>query len=208
MNRSEGSVLKKFIMTLANLKKTAYHHYDNSMSSLPKFIFYSVFNRNTFILFGTELDKELPSYPLELEFRIVKLKPDELSDFRTGKNLPREFYCDQIHRVTTCYLVLHGDDIAYIHWVYFKGDSSRFLNLSDGVAELNYITVLPKYRGRGLMGKMVSYISHDLQKSGYKKVVSVIHELNPPAIRAIKRAGWRELGRIRTFGPFNKKMSV
>ena len=150
----------------------------------------------------------MPSYPLEREYRIVKLKADELSEYRAGKNLPREFYCDQIHHVTTCYLTLHGDDVAHIYWVYFKGDSSRFLNLSNGVAELNYNTALPKFRGRGLMGKMVSYISHDLQKSGYKKVVGVIHELNPPAIKSVKRAGWRELGRIRTFGPFNKKIDV
>ena len=208
MNRSKGSVLKKYIMTLASLEKIAYHHYGNSISSLPKFIFYSLFNRNTFILFGTELDKELPPYPIEREFRIVKPTADELSEHRAGKSLPREFYYDQIHSVTNCYLVLHGNDIAYINWVYFKGDPSRFLNLSDGVAELNYNTALSKYRGRGLMRKMVSYISHDLQTSGYIKVVSVIHELNPPAIKSVKRAGWRELGRIRTFGPFNRKIDV
>jgi GNAT superfamily N-acetyltransferase len=201
-------MLRKVIFTLRNLKKTAYHHYGNNVISIIKFFYYSVLKINTFIILGTELNVELPPYHLEPEFVVIKPTLEELSKLRQGKDLPREFYYDQIHGVKTCYLVLHGDEIAYIHWLYFKGDHNRFLVLSDGVAEFNYNTTLPKFRGKGLMAGMMAYILRDLQKEGYKKAVGVIHEKNIPAIKSAKRAGLKELRRIKTWGPFNKKIKV
>jgi GNAT superfamily N-acetyltransferase len=201
-------MVRKFIFTLRNFKKTAYHHYGNSVLSLPKFFYYSVLKINTFILFGTELDIELPPYHLAPEFRVIKPTLEELNKFRDGKDFPREFYYDQIHGVERCYLALNGDEVAYIHWVFSKGDYSRFLILSDGVAEFNYNTTLPKFRGRGLMASMMAYILRDLQKEGYKKAVGLVHDMNIPAIKSVRRAGLNELRRIKTIGPFNRKIKV
>jgi ribosomal protein S18 acetylase RimI-like enzyme len=204
----EGGMKSKFILTITNIKKVAQHHYGNGVTSLPKFFYYSMLNINKFILLGTELDVELPPYHMDAEFSIIKPTLKELADLRRGKDLPREFYYDQIHGVKRCYLALHGDEIAYIHWLYFKGDYSRFLKLSDGVAEFNYNTTLPNFRGRGLMASMMAYILRDLQKEGYEKAVGVVHERNEPAIKSVKKAGLRELQKIKTLGPFNRKIKV
>jgi L-amino acid N-acyltransferase YncA len=80
--------------------------------------------------------------------------------------------------------------------------------LSEGVAELNYNTTLPEFRGRGLMSKMEAYILRDLQKQGYRKAVGVIHEKNIPAIKSITRVGFREIKRIKTMGPFSRRIKV
>ncbi len=201
-------MITKLIFTLTNFKKTAYNHYGNNWLSLPKFIYYSLFNINTFILLGTELDVELPPYHIDPKFSIIKPTLKELADLRRGKDLPREFYYDQIHGVKRCYLALQGDEIAYIHWLYFKGDHNRFLKLSDGVAEFNYNTTLPNFRGQGLMASMMAYILRDLQKDGYKKAVGLANEGNIAAIKSAKKAGLRELQRIRTIGPFNRGIRV
>lgn len=207
-SKMRSTFLAKFIHTLKELRKTAYHHYGDHKSSLVKFLYYSLFNINTFIVFGTNLDNSLPASDLEEDFRIIKPTEAQIYDLRKGLNLPREFYYDKIHGIRRCYLVLFGNEIAYIQWVYVKGDPNRFLSLSEGTAELNYNTTMPGFRGRGLMGKMMIYISRDLKEQGYKKVVGVIHEKNPPALKSAEKAGWSEITKIKTFGPFNRKHHI
>jgi len=201
---------RKFLITLMNFRKTAYHHYGNKLSSILKFIYYSVFGVNTFVVVGIGLnvETELPHYPLDPEFKVLKPSLEELNKLRAGENLPREFFYDRIHGVRRCYLALCRDEIAYIHWVYLKGDYNRFLKLSDHVAELNYNTALPKFRGRRLQTKMLGHILRDLQKEGFKMVVGVVNKNNPASLKGAKRAGFKELGRIKAIGPFNRKISL
>jgi len=123
-------------------------------------------------------------------------------------DLPREFYYDRIYNAKTCYLAFKDDKVAYIHWVLFKGDYSRFLNLSDGVSELNYNTTLPEFRGHSLATKMMAYISKDLKQIGYKKLMGVVHEFNYPQNKSMIKAGFNELTRIRALGPFNRRLAV
>jgi len=202
------SLKTKILLTVSNFRKTAYHHYGNNHSSIIKFIYYSLINVNTFIVVGIDLDGELPAYNLEEGFEVIKPTIEELDKLRGGKDLPREFYYDQIHGIKNCFIALYENEVAYIHWIYVKGDPNRFLILSDGVAELNYNTALPKFRGKRLQSKMLGYIFEDLRKRGFKEAVGVINEKNPPAIKGAKRAGMEEIGRIRTLGPFNRKFRV
>ena len=132
----------------------------------------------------------------------------ELAFLRQGKILPREFYYDRIHGVKKCYVTLCEGVPACIHWVYLKGDYNRFLKLGDGVAELNYITTLPRFRGRGVMAETLVHILLDLKKQGYQKAVLVMNAENPPAIKSALRAGFVEWGSIKTFGPFNRKTRI
>jgi L-amino acid N-acyltransferase YncA len=155
-----------------------------------------------------ELDKELLHYPLNPEFRFIKPSLEELSRLREGKDLPREFYYDKIHGVKTCYLALHEEEIAHICWLYSKGDYNRFFVLSDSVVELNYATSMPKFIGRGLLSQVLAYAFRDLKREGYKKVVVLIHEKNIPSIKSFTRIGYREISRIKTIGPFNRKIRV
>ena len=202
------SNLKKFRVTLNNFKKTAYHHYGDSPLSYFKFIYYSGLRINTFIVYENDLARELPPHDLDSEFEVIKPSLEELRNIRIGKNLPREFYYDQLLNASTCYLAFCEGELAYIHWLFFKGDHSRFLILSDGVAELNYNTTLPGFKGRRLSAKMMAYISKDLQNSGYSKVMGIIHERNIASIKCILLAGFRETGRIKALGPLHRKMKI
>jgi RimJ/RimL family protein N-acetyltransferase len=139
---------------------------------------------------------------------VVKPSLEELERIREGKELPREFYYDRIYHTKTCYLVFKEDELAYIHWVLFKDDYNRFLILGDKVAELNYNTTLKKFRGDKLSAKMIAYICEDLKKAGYLKAMGVIHEFNPPSIQAAEIAGFKKVGKIRAWGPFNLKVKV
>ena len=199
---------KKLLLTIKDFRKTAYHHYGNSPLSYFKFVYYSGLRINTFIVFENDLARELPPHNLDPEFEVIRPSLEELRSIRIGKNLPREFYYDELLNAKTCYLAFCNGELAYIHWLFFSGDYSRFLILRDGVAELNYNTTLPDFRGRRLSAKMMAYISKDLQDSGYEKVMGVIHEFNPPSIKCIKQAGFIEIRRIKALGLIHKKLTI
>jgi ribosomal protein S18 acetylase RimI-like enzyme len=201
-------MFKKLIYTIKQFSKTARHHYGDSPLSYFKFFYYSGIRLNRFLLFEADLSSPLTELPIEPEFSIKKPSVVELDIIRRGKDLPREFFYDKLLGTSCCYLAYYETELAYIHWVFFKGDYSRFLSLGDGVAELNYNTTLPRFRGKHLSAKMMNYICHDLQRSGLKKVVGVIHELNYPSIKCIEQAGFTRIGTIHAIGPFHKKLQI
>jgi len=190
------------------MKKTSEQHYGTGVWSLFKFAYYSGLCRNTFIVFSMNLDQAVRPHELDSRFSVLKPTAEELDRLREGKDLTREFFYDRMHGVRHCYLVMCGDEIAGIHWVYVKGDPNRFLKLNEGVAEVNYLTTTGGFRGNGLMGKMMAYSANELRNEGYRRLVCVIHQKNEPAIRNALWVGLREVGRIRTFGPFNPTMPI
>lgn len=197
----------KLYRTGRELKGTAVHHYGDSNASISilKFLYYSFFRVNTFILYEISLKEELQGHGMGSEFNILKPTTTELDGYRKGLNLPREFYYDEIHGVKNVYLVFCGDEIAYIHWVYLSGDPNRFLRLSSYTAELNYNTTLSKFRGKGLMNKMMRYINLDLKDRGFSKACGVVNADNLPAVKSMERAGFKIHSRIKAVGPFNSK---
>ncbi len=145
---------------------------------------------------------------IDPEYTLLIPTMEQLRKIRTGKELPREFYYNDIHRVETCFLLMAGDDIAYIHWVYKKGDYSRFIKFKDGTAEINYATTLPKHRGRKLSAKMFSFTSKFLKNLGFKKVIVVCNENNPAVIKTFLMAGFKEVARITAYGLLNKRVHI
>ena len=103
---------------------------------------------------------------------------------------------------------MYGEEPAYIHWIYVRGDTNRFLKLGDGVAEVNYITTLPEYRGKKLMANMMIFAMNDLKRMGYKKLVSVVNTLNPPALKSMLAAGFKEVRKIKTLGYLSRKYTI
>jgi len=210
MNRLStlNRVIIKFFVTVKNIKKIAYYYYGETPLSLLKFLYNSGLRINTFIVYENDLTRELPEHNLDPGYRVIKPTLDELAKIKEGKELPREFYYDDIFNAKTCYLVFKENELALIYWVLFKGDYSRFLILGNKVAELNYQTTLPKFRGNHLMEKMTAYISRDLKEAGHKKLMAVPNEYNYPSIKSFERTGFKKIAIIKTLGPFNRKIMI
>jgi len=199
---------KKLAHTIRNFRSIAYHHYGRSPWSYVRFIYYSLFRANTFLVFERDLRRELPDVELPPGIEIASPSLEDLGRLREGRDLPREFFCDQLHDARTCCVGFCDGEIAYVHWVYSKGEYSRFLNLGQDVCEINHVTTLPSFRGRRLSMTMLERASRSLQRAGYKKVVLVVHENNVAFIKNLERLGFEKTTRIRTIGPFNRKVSV
>jgi hypothetical protein len=200
--------MNKIFKTLGEINKVAKHHYGDNSYSLLKFIYYSFLHVNIFKVFEIKLDNRLVEPgPIISEFKVITDLAD-LKKLRKDNDLPREFFYDEMHNISNFYMLIQGDEIAYIHWYYIKGDKSRFLSLDDYVAELNYNTTLPKFRGKGLMNHALRYILIDLKKKGFKRVCGVVNKENYPAIKSTIRAGFSEIAEIKAIGQFNRKMKV
>jgi hypothetical protein len=173
-----------------------------------RMMYHSALRVNTFVLFERALDDVSSPVRLPPEYKVVRPTTEELEKIRSGRELPREFFCDRFHGVKHCYIVMHGAQPAYIHWIYAKGDANRFLRLDDRVAEINYITTVRQFRGKGMMTTMLLFTMNELKRMGYKKVVSVVNTLNPPAVKSMRAAGFMEAREIRTLGFFNRRYVV
>jgi hypothetical protein len=198
-------MINKLYFTITNIRKTAYQHYGPSPFSLLKFIYYGLFRVNMFILFENDLKNEIPAYKIDNKFTLLMPSIIELDEMRKGKDLPREFYYDKIHNVKKCFVVTCDGEMAYIHWVYFKGDHNRFLKLEDFSAELNYAYTQERFKGQGLYKYTIAYSTQYLKSVGYKKVIGICHIENYPVIKTLTNIGFREKKRFIAIGPFNGK---
>lgn len=191
-----------------HLKQTVYSTYGSGFRAWFNYIYYGLFRINIFRILQVNLEEVLDS---EIELPGISFCSPTISELdlmRSNKNLPREFFCDKFQQVSKCCIAKVGDELAYIHWIYFPGDFSRFLRLKENSAEINYVITLPDYRGRGICTRAIMYSMVQLKKLGVKKILTVVHDENVASIKSFKRAGFSELTKIISFGHFNKKYNT
>lgn len=197
-----------FFRQLRCLQTTVNTDYGEGLCAWLNFFYYSLFRINTFCVFRIFLDSWNSSTDNLPGVLFCNPTSDELRELRLGKSLPREFFCDQFQKVNHCCIATVNGEIAYIHWVYLKGDHSRFLKLGDDSAEINYVVTLPEYRGRGISTAAFKYSNSKLKILGIKNLLAVIHNENVASIKSFTRAGFVETRKIISIGPFNRKVDV
>jgi len=173
-------------------------------------IYSNYFHILTFILYKRELDDGFSGIMLDGDYRCVEGNLDMLDKLRKERDdLPREFYIDQTHGGRLFYLVYSRDELAYIHWVFRKGEYSRFFDIKDeSTVEFNYNITLPKFRGNRLEAKTMNYICEDLRKKGYKRAVGAVSVGNVLSIKGMNRTGLKEFKRVKSYFSFVKKRKV
>lgn len=201
--------ISEAVQFLRMLHKTVLSQYSGPVPvKYWNFFYYTFFRVNVFNIYCFDLTRQAPE-PLPMEgIQVLQPTLEELAALRAGRDLPHEFYYDQSHGLTTCQIAVKGGEVAYIQWICQAGDASRFFRLGEGVARITNVTTLPAFRGQQLMTKMFSFTLPVLQEKGYRKVVSAIHSENVASIKSILRAGYRQIGSVRTVGRFNRKTVI
>lgn len=148
------------------------------------------FKINNFIIFFRDL-----SIPIikknRLDVDIIKMSAFEIKQLRENFNdLPFEFFCDESHGFTHCYVAFIGNNPAAIHWLVVPGERSRFLHLKEGDVELNYTVVLPRFRGKRIAEHLMEYIIHDAARNNHKRIFCVAHVSNIPQYKPMLRLGF------------------
>lgn len=188
------------------LKESIESLYGNGILSYFKFIYISFLRCNVFLIMNMDVTKYESN--MNLEGFSYSQDIEILKRFRSDKNLPKQFYMDELKGLKRVCIVLKGNDIVHIHWVVFSGDFSRFLMISPGHAEINYALTLPEYRNFKIFRKALCITLESLKKNNINFVFGVTHSDTIASIKVLESIGFRTCGRIRTFGQFNLKKST
>lgn len=192
---------------LRHLRETVRTTYGGGITAWGNYLYYGLFRINRFKILKADLSGPLTAEATpRLSFSHPALP--ELDEARSRRELPREFFCDRFHKVGGCCIGRFDGELAYIHWLYYRGDYSRFLNIGPESAEINYVLTLPEFRGHGISTKAMLYSLARLRKEGIKSVFAVVHEENVASIKSFIRAGFTECGDLVSFGQFNRKVPV
>jgi len=152
---------------------------------------------NRFILFRRRLDNPFPELLRRDNVLVKQITLQKLKEIRKNNSkLPEEFFCDIFEGGKTCFMGSVDEKVAHIMWVFFPEGRSRFFNLKEGEAEINYAVTLPEFRGLNLYLQTVKSINNWLRENQYKWLYGAIHDKNVNAIKAIEKCGFTKIGGI------------
>jgi len=161
---------------------------------------------NRFLLFRRELDNPFPEVSQRDDILIKQISVQELQKIRENHpKLSEEFFCDIYEGAKTCFVGFVDGKVAHIMWVFFAGDRSRFFNLEEKEAEINYAATLSQFRGLNLYPLTVRSISKWLKENEYRWLYGAIHDKNINAIKAIGKCGFEKIGKIRHISVWRPK---
>lgn len=200
--------LSGLMRQLLFLKTTVRSTYGKGTKAWARFIYYSLFRVNKFIIMRFNLDDQKIAESTLPGVSFSHTHQNEIASHRVMDKLPREFFCDLFHKVSNCCLGTCNGAPAYIHWIHYQGDFSRFLKIGSDAAEINYVITLPEFRGHGISTAAVCYSLSVLKEQGLRQVFAVVHEDNIASIKSFVKAGFEGIGSTFSFGLFNWKVSV
>jgi len=169
-----------------------------------RWVYYGYLTVNKFIVFYKDLQNSFSWPRYDSSIKLLRISLEDLESLRhEHKILPIEFYCDITHRFNTPYIALVNGKVAAIYWLVYPGEASRFLELGDGDVELNYSTILPEYRGRGLAQLLMAYIIESCKEQNLKRMFGVVNVSNIPQYKPMLRLGFEPVEVLTHFG-FNR----
>lgn len=202
--------MKRFhhINKLRYIKNRVHTLYGHGARAWFYYIYYGLFRLNKFMIFRVDLGNSGDAFTEQGDVTYLFPTIDELDLLRSKENLPREFYCDKFQKVSTCCVAKVDGELAYIHWIYFTGDFSRFLKINNYSAEINSVFTLPEFRGRNISTGAFKFTMRQLKLKGVKNMYAVVHEENIASIKSFARAGFIEIGTVFAIGSINMKTKV
>lgn len=97
-------------------------------------------------------------------------------------------------------MALCGDEVAGLIWIYRDDTVSRLFRFGEGATKINNGCVLPTYGRGGLFTSVLVHSSGWLSAHGYRTVyAAAVHSTNAPSRRAIRSAGFHEIGSVWSF---------
>jgi len=154
-----------------------------------------------FTLFKKQLDKNVNYEDTKSIYDYCIGDISILNQYREkNHSLPREFYIDRTHNANEFYLGYYNGHLAQICWVFSKGEYSRFFSIKNySTCEVNYLTTLQDFRGKGDSAKIINYICNQVKSRGVEKVVGGIASTNVLMIRGMESIGFTPFKCVKTY---------
>ncbi|MCP4180506.1 MAG: GNAT family N-acetyltransferase [bacterium] len=175
---------------------------------------------------GLKLEQEKQAYTLENDFKSIDI-PDRLN-FRTLGEVGVKSFTEAIKMVTNGTLdredslevkdlgadqaatnyfnILKDIDYNQARWNLAYNSENKLIGLivpqkfTDETGAINYIGVLPEYRGKGYVNDLLAKGTSILKTEGIKQIIADIDVKNTPLAKALSRAEYKESKRIWLYG--------
>ena len=193
---------------IRKLKKGTELRYGKGYIGVLKFIYYSLFSMNTFIVYFYDCPKKPWPTDFLSKLKIERRVYENLHKIRSRLLLSKEFYVDQTYDAKDFFLSYWEGNPAYIHWIFYAGAQTRFLDIGDKCSEISYMLTLPEYRGKGICSQTLDYTVGTLFDEGVRRVFCVVHEKNVASIKAVEKSAFQVFGRMKSIGPLNLRKKV
>lgn len=195
---------------MSKLKEIYYYYKKKGLTETLRRSRSRFFSIITFRINMRDLSSECEGITIDPEYKVITDDLAALEKLRRNVvNLPREFYIDRTHNGKRFYLLVCGQEPAYIHWVFGKGEYSRFCKIQDDVTvELQYAYTMPGFRGKRLFAKALNYTCNDLRKKGFKRVINVVSEGNVSCHRGMEFSGLKEYTKVKSYFSYVKKVTI
>jgi hypothetical protein len=201
-------MLTKFRRACRHFDEIARAYYGARPWCYPRYFYYLLLRVHQFVIFRKDLLPTQEDPFAGTEFEIKQMPLEELREVRARESLPKEFYGDTSYGWKKCYVVLHHGEIAYIHWVVYPFERSRFFRCKGRVAEINYNITLPRFRGHNLAMKAMLHTCEAERRGGINVLVAAVHGDNLAMRKCMKKAGFVQVGTIRSLGRLNRKVTI
>jgi hypothetical protein len=153
---------------------------DNNLAgALVKTLYFNTIKLNRFVIFQFDLQKDFsgPSLdPDKYEIRILNYAELDRLIRNKQEDLPREFRMHEIHGVKQCVVVMKGNEIGHISWIYMKGDRNRWFDLSSDEAHVNYSFTFSDFRGKNFFPQALLASALWLKAQHFKRILMDVHE--------------------------------
>ena len=174
----------------------------NGIKGMSSYIRKRLVRKNEFFVFEIDLTHKLPVYSCSNEFVLRKAttKQDDVNkivdfwlEYHTEhyqlffkKDLVQSLIKDRLNAGELCYIAEINGELAHFHWISIaykcglnKIEPIKHLDHQPFVDAYSYnIFTHPKYRGRGLMLAVYSYIFEDLKRQGCIRTISCVGSKN------------------------------
>ncbi|HEX6982438.1 MAG TPA: GNAT family N-acetyltransferase [Balneolaceae bacterium] len=171
-----------------------------------------IFACQTFVLFRHDLKKEKISVRQNNEpFVIKKMHNHQEKLFKQfRKKFPNQEFVHRIKQPNkTCYVILKDKQVAGYGWVSDRELSINSINYTYPLKKdeifIYACFVCKEYRGEGMYPSMLQRILSDYSKQGYRLAYIGVLSFNRGSIRGVKKAGFKEVNKIRYLRLLNKE---
>ncbi len=178
------------------VKKTLSVGRHEGVAELWRRFLFRFFRLNCFLVYFVDLTKHTPCFKQPVGVVIKEVGVSELAQIiKCDIKYPSEFYRKQSNKNERCFVAIISGAVATIVWT-SSSPSSGFINVRDGIVELNHIYCLSRFRSQNLCTAVLTFACDQLRLEGHDKLVTATHSENIALIKSITKCGFQYSGHI------------
>ncbi len=164
----------------------------NGVLAALDLLWVSLFKRNVFQVLALDLSAPRPAIAPRSGIEVRLLSIAELRELRSqAGTLSIDFHGDELFGYTHPFVAFVDQKVAAIMWIVLPGQPSRFLDLQEGEVEINYLAVIPEFRGQRLGQYLMAHQVQWAADANHRRMFVVVDAQNIASLKPMLDLGFR-----------------